>query len=196
MAPWHPRFYSHWQQRLTQQGGRVRRLASAQDPGERVAVSSQLARETRGTTLEMLHEPPRCPGRGPRRGSSPAAACCGPPALFLGVRPLFRLLLRSLREPGEAGAGAPAPKWPGHPPAGAPRVPVSGAGGCVPSKDLGSAAKTRPLQRSPVGKRVLIPAHQSEQSPRRCSETPSLPPPRQQGPGAPPPWRSWCAGVQ
>lgn len=41
----------------------MRRSASAQDPGERVAASSQLARETRGTTLEMLHEPPGCPGR-------------------------------------------------------------------------------------------------------------------------------------
>lgn len=119
--------------------------------------------------------------KGPRHGSSPAAACCGPPALFLGVRPLLQLLLRSLREPGEVGAGAPARKRPVHPPAGAPRVPITGARGCVPSEDLGSAAKTRPLQRSPVGDRVLIPAHQSEQSPRRCSETPSLPPPRRQG---------------
>ena len=49
---------------------------------------------------------------GPHRGDSPTAACCRPPALFLGVRPLLRLTLQSLREPGEAGTGAPAPKLP------------------------------------------------------------------------------------
>lgn len=79
VAPWHPQLHSHWRQRLTRQGGCTRRSASAQDPSKRAAASSQLARVTRGTTLEMLHEPPGCPEQRspswqqPRRGVLRAA---------------------------------------------------------------------------------------------------------------------------
>lgn len=68
---------------------------------------------------------------GPRRGNSLAAACCRPPALFLGVRPLLRLTLWSLRDPGEAGTGAPALKRPLAPARRGPARPRNWGWGAV-----------------------------------------------------------------
>lgn len=68
------------------------------------ACVGRQAPRTPASELQRLHSWPGRPGEphwrcsmsrpgaldeGPRRGSSPTTACCGPPALFLGVRPLF-----------------------------------------------------------------------------------------------------------
>lgn len=107
---------------------------------------------TQGTTLEMLHEPPGCPGRRSPSWQQPCRSVLPATCVVSGSPP--SALTHVVVTEGTRGGGG----WGSCPeaalgtcPRGPRKAPQLGLGGCVPSKDLGSAAKTRSLQRSPVG---------------------------------------------